>query len=201
MPSRGSAVLAANHASHLDHFFIEMWLRRHPHFMAKSQLYANRMVRAFLKYGATFPVRRGREDEDAFESARIILEGGGLVITYPEGGRTRTGRLGEPRRGVGRIALESGAPVVPVAIHGSVHARSWRRNWPRLRFPAVTVWFGEPLRFEREDRPGRERQQEVAEQIFDSIRRMHGLLEEALTSNRRGRVLRAARRGELGSYS
>ena len=88
-----------------------------------------------------FPVRRGHHDEEAFKTAYAILERGGCLLMYAEGGRSRTGGLGEPRPGVGRIALESGVPVVPVAIHGSLGVRRWRK----LRFPKVTVQFGEPM--------------------------------------------------------
>ena len=65
-------------------------------------------------------MRRGHHDEEAFITAYAILDRGGCVLMYAEGGRSRTGGLGEPRPGVGRIALESGVPVVPVAIHGSL---------------------------------------------------------------------------------
>ena len=65
------------------------------------------------------------------------------MLMYAEGGRSRTGDLGEPKRGIGKIALESGAPVVPVAIHGSAHVRGWRR----LQFPKVTIQYGEPVTF------------------------------------------------------
>ena len=81
-----------------------------------------------------------------------------MLLVYAEGGRSRTGELGEPKPGIGRIALESGAPVVPVAIHGSARVRRWKR----LRFPKVTVQFGEPLSFPVEEAPSRERQLEAA---------------------------------------
>ena len=77
--------------------------------------------------GGVFTVRRGHDDQEAFKTATLILERGGTVLMYAEGGRSRTGDLGEPKRGVGKMALESGAPVVPVAIHGSAHARAWKR--------------------------------------------------------------------------
>ena len=85
-------------------------------------------------HGGVFPVRRGYRDEEAFVTADGILARGGAIVMYCEGGRSRTGELSaEPRRGIGRLALESGAPVVPVAIHGSSHVRNWRRG----QFPKV----------------------------------------------------------------
>ena len=93
---------------------------------------------------------------------------------YAEGGRSRTGDLGEPKRGVGKIALESGVPVVPVAIHGSAHVRGWKR----FRFPKVTIQFGEPVTFPVQAEPDREQQQQAANQVFDQrpgdVRRPRG---------------------------
>ena len=90
-----------------------------------------------------------------------------MLLVYAEGGRSRSGELGEPKPGIGRIALESGAPVVPVAIHGSAKVRRWKR----FRFPKVTVQFGEPLTFPVEEAPSRERQLEVATEVFARVRR------------------------------
>ena len=111
--------------------------------MAKSQLFSNPLFRYVFKHGGVFPVRRGYDDEEAFMTAHTVLDRGGCVLMYAEGGRSRSGDLGEPKRGVGKLALESGVPVVPVAIHGSAGVRGWKR----LRFPKVTVQFGEPLTF------------------------------------------------------
>jgi 1-acyl-sn-glycerol-3-phosphate acyltransferase len=109
---------------------------------------------------------------------------------YCEGGRSRTGRLAERAKpGIGRLALESGVPVVPVAIHGSQKAR----NWKRLQFPKVTIRFGEPFRFDPVDTPSREQQQAVADEVLDEIKRLYAELE---AHGRRGVMqrLRAARR-------
>ena len=124
-----------------------------------------------------FPVRRGARDDEAFITAEAILDHGGVVAMYPEGGRSRTGKLAGPAKpGIGRLALESGAPVVPIAIFGS----SKIRNWKRLRFPRVRVEYGEPLHFDREPGATRERQQEVADAIFAEIRALYARLERAL---------------------
>ena len=71
-------------------------------------------------HGGVFPVRRGDRDEETFITARAILARGGAITMYCEGGRSRTGKLAEQaKRGIGRLALETGAPVVPIAIYGS----------------------------------------------------------------------------------
>jgi 1-acyl-sn-glycerol-3-phosphate acyltransferase len=132
-----------------------------------------------------FPVRRGHHDEEAFKTAHAVLARGDLVVMYAEAGRSRSGELGKPRHGLGRLALESGAPVVPTAIAGSERARDWRR----LQFPKVTVQFGEPLRFERVEEPTKEQAQAASEIVFERVREMHTRLAR---EGRRG-ALRAAR--------
>jgi 1-acyl-sn-glycerol-3-phosphate acyltransferase len=172
VPETGPAILAPNHFSYMDHFLIGMFIRRKVRFMAKSQLFTP-VARWVYLQGGVFPVRRGARDEDAFITAEAILDASGVVAMYPEGGRSRTGELqAHAKPGIGRLALQSGAPVVPIAILGSAKIR----NWKRLRFPSVRVQYGEPLRFQREPGATRERQQEVADAIFAEIRSLYARL-------------------------
>lgn len=106
VPKSGPVLLAPNHFSQLDHFFIGVFLRRKIRFMAKSQLFGPPVLTYVYKHGGVFPVRRGHHDEEAFKTAFTILDQGGVVLVYVEGGRSRSGELGEPKRGIGRIALE-----------------------------------------------------------------------------------------------
>jgi 1-acyl-sn-glycerol-3-phosphate acyltransferase len=193
VPADGPAIIAPNHFSYLDHFFVAVYLRRKVHFMAKSQLFTPPMD-IIYNNGGTFPVRRGHQDEEAFKTAHSILERGGIVVMYAEAGRSRTGELGKPRHGIGRLALESGAPVLPTAIAGTERLR----NWKRLQFPKVTVQFGEPLRFERVAQPTRDQAQEASEVVFDRVKLIHCHLR---TEGRRGavRAAREARRGAPGA--
>jgi 1-acyl-sn-glycerol-3-phosphate acyltransferase len=169
VPKSGPLVLAPNHFSQMDHFFTGLYLRRQIRFMAKSQLFGPPVLTYIYSHGGVFPVRRGHRDEEAFKTAFKILEREEMLLVYVEGGRSRSGELGQPKPGIGRIALESGAPVVPVAIHGSAKVRRWKR----FRFPKVRVQFGEPLTFAVEKDPSRERQLEVATEIFDRVRDMY----------------------------
>jgi 1-acyl-sn-glycerol-3-phosphate acyltransferase len=187
VPLKGPVILAPNHFSQWDHFFAGVFIRRRVRFMAKSQLFTNPVITWILHHGGAFPVRRGKHDEEAFTTAYAILERGGCLLMYPEGGRSRSGGLGEPRRGVGRLALESGVPVVPVAIHGSKGVRGWKR----FRFPKVTVQYGEPMSFGVVANPTNEQQLEVAKQVFDRVRAMYTALEE----QGRRRVIKAVREG------
>ena len=173
VPAVGPVILAPNHFSFLDHFFLGVALRRKVRFMAKSQLFTNPLQWIYT-HGGVFPVRRGYADEDAFITASGILERGGTVAMYCEGGRSRTGELSQkPKRGIGRLALMTGAPIVPVAIHGS----SKVRNWKRLQFPKVTVRYGDPIVWDRVEDPTREQQQAVADQIFAEIKALYAELE------------------------
>jgi len=169
VPKTGPLVLAPNHFSQMDHFFVGLYLRRKIRFMAKSQLFGPPLLTYIYKHGGVFPVRRGHHDEEAFETVRQLLDQGEMLLVYAEGGRSRSQQLGMPKPGIGRIALESGVPIVPVAIHGSEHARQWKR----LRFPKTTVQFGEPLTFPVEESPGREHQLEVATEVFARVREMY----------------------------
>lgn len=170
VPASGGFILAPNHFSNMDHFFAGVWLRRRIRFMSKSQFFGGNPALSYLfRTCGHFPVRRGERDDEAFATAHSILARGGCVGMYAEGGRSRSGGLGEPRPGIGRLALESGAPVVPTAIHGSLAVRQWRRG----RFPPITVAYGEPLRFDPVARPSRERQLAAAEEIFAAVRGLY----------------------------
>jgi 1-acyl-sn-glycerol-3-phosphate acyltransferase len=169
IPSEGPVLIAPNHFSFMDHFFVAAYMRRKVQFMAKSQLFKAPADKIFSP-GGVFPVRRGYDDEDAFVTAVSVLDRGGVVAMYAEGGRSRTGELSDkPRRGIGRLALLSGAPVVPVAIHGSHRVR----NWKRLQFPKIRVYYGEPVVYERVSATTRESEQAVAEEIFGEVRRLY----------------------------
>ena len=184
LPADGPVIVAPNHFSFLDHFFVAVFLRRKVHFMAKSQLFT-RPLQFIYTHSGVFPVRRGHRDAEAFKTAHAILARGGMIVMYAEAGRSRSGELGKPRHGVGRLALESGAPVVPTAIAGSEKARNWRK----LQFPKVTVQFDKPLRFESVEEPGKDQAQAASEIVFDRVKIMHS----RLTGEGRASAQRAAR--------
>jgi 1-acyl-sn-glycerol-3-phosphate acyltransferase len=194
VPGNGAVILAPNHFSFMDHFLMGCYIRRKVRFMAKSQLFKGPMQWIYT-HGGVFPVRRGARDEEMVITADAILARGGAITMYCEGGRSRTGKLAEQaKRGIGRLALENGTPVVPIAIYGS----SRIRNWKRLQFPKVTVQYGEPMRWERIENPTREQQQAVADQVLVEIRRLYAGLQE---HGRKGilRRVRAERRTPKGA--
>jgi 1-acyl-sn-glycerol-3-phosphate acyltransferase len=165
IPAEGPFILAANHRSFLDPFVIAVMARRPIYFMAKQELFRSRVVAWILARLGAFPVARGTGDEDAMATAREILRRGDGVLIFPEGTRTRPGGLGRPRRGVGRLALETGAPVVPVAIIGSDDVR---RGW-RIRPRKVRIRAGRPLRFPQVERPSAELAGAVTDRIWPSV--------------------------------
>lgn len=188
----GPLILAPNHASFMDHFFVGAFVRRHIQFMAKSQMFGRHPMSWVFSHGGVFPVRRGQQDEEAFTTAFTILGRGGALGMYVEGGRSRTGLIGERARpGIGRLALETGAVVVPVAILGSHQTRNWRR----LRFPKVVVRYGAPIRFAPVVASTREQQQACADEILRRIASMHAELEQA-GPRRAARAARQAVRAE-----
>jgi len=191
VPGRGAVILAPNHFSFMDHFLMGCYIRRKVRFVAKSQLFKGPMQFIYT-HGGVFPVRRGARDEDVFTTAKTILGREGAITMYCEGGRSRSGKVAEQaKRGIGRLALETGAPVVPIAIHGSQRIR----NWKRLQFPKVTIQYGEPIRWEAIEDPTREQQQAVADAVLVEIRRLYAGLEE---HGRKGimRRVREQRRAE-----
>ena len=141
IPKEGAAIIAPNHKSFWDSFFIGICTRRHLRFMGKTELFEGPWGRLLVRLGA-FPVRRGQSDEDALETAREILRQGGLLALFPEDTRVRDPEeLGHPKRGAGRLALESGAPLVPAAITGTDHLFAGPIPKPKR----VQVAFSEPI--------------------------------------------------------
>jgi 1-acyl-sn-glycerol-3-phosphate acyltransferase len=195
-PGSGAVILAPNHFSFMDHFLMGCFIRRKVRFMAKSQLFKKPMQFIYT-HGGVFPVRRGARDEETFITAETILARGGAVTMYCEGGRSRTGKVAERAKpGIGRLALETGVPVVPIAIFGSSRVR----NWKRLQFPKVTVQYGKAMRWERVENPTREQQQAVADEVLKEIRLLYAGLQE---HGRKGILqrLRAERRAAKGAVA
>lgn len=131
IPDAGAAIVAPNHKSFLDAFFVAIATRRTVRFMVKSELLRGPLGWLFLRLGA-FPVRRGEADAEAMQTARLILEQGGLLVVFPEGTRVEDAHaLGAPHHGAGRLALQTGAPLIPAAIAGT--QRLWLGPIPKPR--------------------------------------------------------------------
>jgi 1-acyl-sn-glycerol-3-phosphate acyltransferase len=166
VPSEGGVILAANHKSFLDPFVIGVCVRRPVYFVAKRELFDRRWQGWLLNALGAFPVRRGESDEEMLETAKHILRRGDVVVIFPEGTRIRTpDELGRAKRGVGRLVLETGVPVVPIALTGTERAR---RGW-RIRPVKVRVRFGPALRYPRMDQASPRLAERVTERIWPCV--------------------------------
>jgi glycerol-3-phosphate dehydrogenase (NAD(P)+) len=165
LPRSGPLILAANHRSFLDPFVIGALTRRPVYYVAKRELFARRWQAWLLNSLGAFPIDRGAGDEDAMATARAILARGDCVVIFPEGTRTRSGPLGRPHRGLGRLALQSGARVVPVAVLGTEDVRRGLRIRPRK----VRLRCGAPLMFHSSPSPSPEAAMGVTERVWNCI--------------------------------
>jgi len=143
LPAEGPYIIAANHRSFLDPFVIATMARRPMYYVAKKELFMRPWQAWILNALGAFPVDRGAGDEQFIETAKAILARGDVVLIFPEGTRIRPGALGRAKRGVGRLALESGVPVIPVALIGT---EAVRRGW-RIRPHKIRIRAGRALRF------------------------------------------------------
>ena len=164
---KGPLIVAANHRSFLDPFVIGASLpwRKPMCYVAKRELFEKRWQGWLLSRCGAFPIRRGESDEDAMTTARMILERGGTVCIFPEGTRIRSGSLATPKRGVGRLALQTGAPVLPLAVFGTERVRRGWRIYPRK----VKLRIGRPLTFPRSEQPSAALAATVTARIWPNI--------------------------------
>ena len=184
VPRGGALVLAPNHFSQMDHFFIGVYLRRKIRFMAKSQMFGPPVLTYIYKHGGVFPIRRGHRDEEAFETAYAILDQGEMLLVYAEGGRSRSRELGSRETGDrpdrpgdrARRSSRSRSTARPRCAAGSGCASRRSRSQ-----------FGEPLTFPVETGAEPRAPAGGRDQIFARVREMYEEL-----STRSGR--RAARR-------
>jgi len=164
---KGGLIVAANHRSFLDPFAIGGALpwRRPLNYVAKVELFERRWQGWVLSRLGAFPIRRGESDEESVTTARMVVERGGAVCIFPEGTRIRGGSLAEPKRGVGRLALQTGAPVIPAAVLGTEHVR---RGW-RIRPRKVKVRLGRAMSFPRAADPSRGLAATVTARIWPNV--------------------------------
>ena len=131
IPTQGGVIVAPNHKNFLDPFFVGIVARRRVRFMTKIELFKGPLGWLLLRWGA-FPIRRGEADAEAIDTAAAVLRAGDLVVVFPEGTRVaEPDALGTPRHGAGRLAIETGVPIIPAAITGTSHL--WRGALPKRR--------------------------------------------------------------------
>lgn len=139
-PAQGPVILAANHLSNYDVFPLQFSIQRPIFFMAKEELFRNPVMDWLLRELGGFPVYRGARDEWSLRHSKKILDQGLVLGMFPEGTRSKGAGLKPAKTGIARLALETGCPISPVALHGP---QSMFRQFPRRTI--VSVKFGEPL--------------------------------------------------------
>lgn len=166
VPDSGGVLMMANHASYLDPVYIGSAVNRNMRYMARSTLFKPWIIERFLLSINAFPVHRGAPDRKAIRQALKVLEGGDLLLIFPEGTRTIDGSLGEAQAGVGLIAHKTAAPVMPVFLNGTRNVLP--RNAKMLKPAKVTISFGKPLDMEhyRRSKASRETYVEIGEEIM-----------------------------------
>jgi 1-acyl-sn-glycerol-3-phosphate acyltransferase len=171
VPRNAGAVIAANHVSFLDSFFIPLVIkRRKMTYLAKADYFKSWKTSWFFKAVGQISCERegGKKSEQSLQIALEVLRDGKLLGIYPEGTRSPDGRLHRGRTGVARLALASGAKVIPCGIIGSDEVMPKSARFPRLRGRIeVTIRFGPPLDFSRYQ--GRERDRFVLRSITDEL--------------------------------
>lgn len=159
IPEKGPFILICNHASNFDPPLLGTAVRHHViRFMAKEELFRNPLMGWFLRYVHTFPVHRGRIDRQAVIDSFKALKGGHVLGIFPEGKRTRGGKVGKFHDGFAGIAIKTGVPVVPAAITNSEFL-------PKKTGP-VRVIFGKPVQPPK----GKASDHELVQQFSDKIR-------------------------------
>lgn len=181
VPPEGPVILASNHLSFIDSIAIPVAAPRPVHFLAKSSYFEGRgtagwFTREFFTAIGAVPVQRGAGQAalDALDQQRALLEAGRAVALYPEGTRSLDGRLYRGRTGAAFLALQTGAPVVPVGLIGTAEVMPVGARMPSLR-QRVTVRFGEPLDLSHHGAPASGRARRGAtDQIMAAIHDLTG---------------------------
>lgn len=146
IPQTGPCILASNHESLVDPFALALATRRQVRFLAKVELFENRLSRALLDDLGAIPVSRGKGDREALALARSFLDRGDVLGVFPQG-TCRPYRERPWRRGAARLAFETGSPIVPVCLVNT--ERALRPHDVRMGLPKVRVLVGPPIEVEQ----------------------------------------------------
>lgn len=175
IPKSGGFILAANHITNWDPPFLGTFIDRVVNFMGKEELFKNPVMAAICRGLHVFPVKRGAADKNAIKTAVKVLKSGDCLGIFPEGTRSKTGKLGKAEMGVSVIAAMTKAPIIPAAIVGT------DKIFGKKKFPRLAVVFGSPLHFE-----GNAKDKEVlndfAQKIMFEISKLKELGEKEIIS-------------------
>lgn len=154
IPTQGAVILASNHLSFVDSVFLPICIDRDMVFLAKSEYFTTKGIKGwatkwFMKGTGMLPIDRsgGKASEASLNTGLRVLAEGRVLGIYPEGTRSPDGKLYRGRTGIARMVLESGVPVVPVAMIDTEKVMPIGSKWPKLRRPGIII--GKPLDFSR----------------------------------------------------
>lgn len=169
VPVEGPAIIAANHRSFMDSIFLALIVRRPVAFLAKAEYFDDRRVAWLFRGTGQIPVRRGSPAgaRVALEAATNVLERGGLVALYPEGTRSRDGLLHRGNLGAARLAMATGAPLIPVGLIGTHAVQPIGKRLPRLGH-RIEARFGEPIHADPAQ-PARSQMRDLTVSLMDNI--------------------------------
>lgn len=159
IPKEGAVILAANHLSNWDPPLVGTFIPRHLAYMAKEELFKVPILKNILENVHTFPVKRGASDRAAIKTALQMLEAKECICMFPEGTRSKDGKLREFKKGSLKLATMAKAPVVPVSINSAYRAYEIDRKFKPID---ITVTFGEPI---YTDNLTREEEKELMEKV------------------------------------
>jgi len=176
IPKTNGGVIASNHTSHLDGIIINsitaFHTRRKINFLAAEDVYNKNFLFKFLcDLGNCIPVKRSTSDRVALLKVIKLLRKNNLVGLFPEGQRSRDGKVGDGKLGVAIMALKAGVPVIPLAIKGTFEA--FPRKTKFIKPIKITLKFGKPLNYDSEDKPSKERLNAVKDEIMQNIQNLY----------------------------
>lgn len=176
IPAEGPLIIASNHRSYFDPPGVGAGISRDIHFLAKRELFKNPFFGALIRFYHAVPIRRAGMDWEGLARIREILGEGGAVILFPEGTRQREGSLGKPKFGVGKLAQETQAAILPVYVRGTADLRAafLRRRPMRVTYGRV-IFPGEYAAFE----PSPRGQLAISGLVMERIAELKNKLEEA----------------------
>ena len=143
IPKTGAFILASNHMANWDPPFLGTFIDREVNFMGKEELFKNPVMAAICRGLHVFPVKRGAADKAAIKTAVKILKNGDCLGIFPEGTRSKTGKIGKAEPGVSLIAAMTKSPIIPAAIVNTDKIFS-----PATKFPRLAVVYGKPVYFD-----------------------------------------------------
>ena len=174
IPAAGAFILAANHVSNWDPPFLGTFIAREVNYMGKEELFKNPVMAQICRWLHVFPVKRGAADKTAVKTAVKVLKAGDCLGIFPEGTRSKTGKMGKAESGVSLIAAMTKAPIVPAAIVNTEKIFS-----AEVKIPRLAVVYGTPIQFDGSAKD-KEALAAFAQQLMSEIAKLKALGESSI---------------------